>query len=373
MSYHRTSMLLSVVALTSLLACVTVAESIPQSDEQMVSKYKVTDVKTAGNRILKSSQIERLLTQAYSAIEQNDLKLAHILAEAAAEASIPADEFETSHRQILRVIENATLRKSGLADQADAKAVAVLIAAKQEQAITQGTVPAATSIDLRKTVDPSVVLDELVLSRDQPEIELTAITGRPALLPEKAGAEVKSNTEPVVEIKPEIIKVSAETPLLPKLPFISISSIDVHKAVVLIPVSEGEDPNLLEPENLARNYNQKHGSISNWEATQWRNLRPDRNTYTFTNNPLYFEDPNLERCGTSYGLLSDMRSAGLFFGRIPALPYMMASECPRECVSSKGDCPACHEFDVDAYLPELSLSPASIQAAAIVGLIFLVP
>jgi hypothetical protein len=372
-------MLLSVVALTSLLACVTVAESNPQSDEQLAApKYKVPDVTTAGNRILKPEQIERLLTEAYSAIEQSDLALAHMLAEAAAEASIPADEFEKAHRQILRGIENATLRKSALAELADAKAVAVMIAAKQEQAIIQAAASTTNLIDERSAVekqcvDPNVVLDELALSSDQPANEVTAITGRPALLPENAATEVKSNTEPVVEIKPEIIKVSAEAPELPKLPFISISSIDVHKAVVVIPVSEGEDPNLLEPENLAENYNQKHGSIRNWEATQWCNVRPDRNTYAFTNNPLYFEDPNLERCGKSYGLLSDMRSAGLFFGRIPALPYMMASECPSECVPSKGDCPACHEFDVDAYLPELSLSPASIQAAAVVGLIFLVP
>jgi hypothetical protein len=49
-------------------------------------------------------------------------------------------------------------------------------------------------------------------------------------------------------------------------------------------------------------------------------------------NPLYFEEVNLERFG--YGCsccLQPVVSAAHFFACVPALPYLMGTNCPREC------------------------------------------
>lgn len=90
-------------------------------------------------------------------------------------------------------------------------------------------------------------------------------------------------------------------------------------------------------------------------------------------NPLYFEDPNLERCGQGHGCFTELVSAVRFFGRVPVVPYMMGANPPLSCVPSLGDCPTCHVFGCDAYLPPLDKDAAALQTACTVGLIFLLP
>jgi hypothetical protein len=61
--------------------------------------------------------------------------------------------------------------------------------------------------------------------------------------------------------------------------------------------------------------------------------------------PLYFEEPNLERYGYGCGCctcccstcVQSACSAAHFFGTVPALPYMMAANCPCECNYALGD------------------------------------
>jgi hypothetical protein len=88
-------------------------------------------------------------------------------------------------------------------------------------------------------------------------------------------------------------------------------------------------------------------------------------------NPLYFEEPNLERNGYQFGCLQPAVSAAHFFATIPLLPYKMAVHPPHECVYSlgyyrPGDCaPLQHErfhFQPDA---------AAAETGAVMGLIFL--
>lgn len=90
-------------------------------------------------------------------------------------------------------------------------------------------------------------------------------------------------------------------------------------------------------------------------------------------NPLYFEDPNLERCGQGHGCFTELVSAVRFFGRVPLVPYMMGANPPLSCVPSLGDCPACHSFGHDAYLPPCDRDATALQTACTVGLIFLLP
>ncbi len=103
---------------------------------------------------------------------------------------------------------------------------------------------------------------------------------------------------------------------------------------------------------------------------------PNRNTYPICYQPLYFEDPNLERCGQTKGCLTELCSIACFAGRIPALPYLMTAQSPHQCVRALPDCPACHRFGRDAYFPkpdEVNLAGVAVQSAATVGLVFLLP
>ncbi len=115
-----------------------------------------------------------------------------------------------------------------------------------------------------------------------------------------------------------------------------------------------------------------HGQTT-WTTGDWIGIRPQRNTFPICYRPLYFEDPNLERCGRSHGCLTELASAAHFFGRIPALPYLLTANCPGKCVRALPDCPSCHEFGCDAYLPPFDAKAAGVETAAVVGLIFLIP
>lgn len=89
--------------------------------------------------------------------------------------------------------------------------------------------------------------------------------------------------------------------------------------------------------------------------------------------PLYFEDPNLERCGAGHGIATELVSAVRFFGRAPLIPYMVGSQNPHQCVRSLGDCTVCQRYGKSAYLPKLNPKGVAFQTAATLGLVFLFP
>ena len=85
-------------------------------------------------------------------------------------------------------------------------------------------------------------------------------------------------------------------------------------------------------------------------ATAYRNGHPSRNTHSFQHNPLYFEDPNLERCGRSKGCMTPACSAVHFVSTIVMSPLLVAHQCPNTCVTALPDCPTCHSFGPEAYM-----------------------
>ncbi|MFN9717821.1 MAG: hypothetical protein ACK58L_03950, partial [Planctomycetota bacterium] len=105
----------------------------------------------------------------------------------------------------------------------------------------------------------------------------------------------------------------------------------------------------------------------------WQRCHPPRNTFPFRHQPLYFEDPNMERCGQSAGCLTEAVNIAHFAGRIPIVPYMMAAHPPDQLVRALPDCPTCHSFGTDAYVPEPTLHTITVEAVAATGLIFLIP
>lgn len=91
--------------------------------------------------------------------------------------------------------------------------------------------------------------------------------------------------------------------------------------------------------------------------------------------PLYFEEINLERYG--YGCCGCLQygvSAAHFFGTVPALPYLMAADCPGECDYTlghyrPGSCPPWQYHWPPCCDPLATFSEAGI----LTGLIFLIP
>ena len=117
-------------------------------------------------------------------------------------------------------------------------------------------------------------------------------------------------------------------------------------------------------------------SSFNWQAS------------CLAHNPLYFEQVNLERygygcsgCGRCCGCndccstcLQSAAAAAHFFGTMPALPYLMAVDCPAECDYTlghyrPGSCPPWRYTCCSSWSAVGGLS----EAGVLTGLIFLIP
>jgi|GEM_PF-4779991 len=109
------------------------------------------------------------------------------------------------------------------------------------------------------------------------------------------------------------------------------------------------------------------------ESRDWELITKDWEAPGVAYNPLYFEEPNLERFGYNYGALQPFISAGRFFGRIPMLPYMIGAYPLDECryplgYARPGDCPP---YQVEK-LP-FSARGALFESLTATGLVFLIP
>jgi hypothetical protein len=106
----------------------------------------------------------------------------------------------------------------------------------------------------------------------------------------------------------------------------------------------------------------------------WSNFDYQWDATCLYHRPLYFEEINLERYG--YGChpcLQPAASAAHFFGTVPALPYLMAVDCPHECVYTlghyrPGSCPPWRH-----HWPPCDGLAAAAQAGVLTGMIFLIP
>jgi hypothetical protein len=89
--------------------------------------------------------------------------------------------------------------------------------------------------------------------------------------------------------------------------------------------------------------------------------------------PLYFEDINLERYGYSYGCAQPIVSAAHFFGRLPALPYLMSLSPPCDCQYALGYFRPGSCAPYRLHWPPLDGRAAAVEGATITGLVFLIP
>lgn len=154
-----------------------------------------------------------------------------------------------------------------------------------------------------------------------------------------------------------------------------------------------EDQALLKvPDNCAERYFAEFPAGDRTNPI-WEDRTPEGMNYCFCHKPLYFEDANLERCGYIAGKdcccaewcpdwcgcccchnMQNVVSAAYFFGTIPLLPYKMTVNCPCECVPALGRCPdGCRYSCRENYLPPWDWHAAAVEAAAVTGVIFLIP
>ncbi|MEZ6127228.1 MAG: hypothetical protein R3C59_00935 [Planctomycetaceae bacterium] len=136
--------------------------------------------------------------------------------------------------------------------------------------------------------------------------------------------------------------------------------------------TEKKSLKLAVPTNMACSY-MELDAPGYYFTTGYGVCRAPRNTHPFYHNPLYYEDPNLERCGISKGCLTTAHSAVHFTTMIAVTPYLKTCNHPRSCVKALPDCPTCESFGKDAYFPEWNWKAATVQAAAVTGLIFIIP
>lgn len=90
--------------------------------------------------------------------------------------------------------------------------------------------------------------------------------------------------------------------------------------------------------------------------------------------PLYFEQPQVERYGHSWGpILQPLISGGHFFITVPILPYKMGTYPPGECMYSLGYYRpgSCAPYMLDPF--PISVRGGLVQAGAVVGVAAIVP
>ena len=154
------------------------------------------------------------------------------------------------------------------------------------------------------------------------------------------------------------------------------------------PVAEG--PSVTMAANLTANISLPPGKLPTDKGAQLAASRPERidarmaDMWSMTNHhwsatclchrPLYFEEVNLERYGyTPSYTFQPLISAGRFLVTIPALPYKMLVERPKQCIYTlghyrPGSCaPRC------VNRPPLKLGAGAFEASVLVGLVFLIP
>ncbi len=89
--------------------------------------------------------------------------------------------------------------------------------------------------------------------------------------------------------------------------------------------------------------------------------------------PLFFEDVNLERHGYHVKYFQPLLSAAHFFSRVPALPYLTASQRSRVCNYTLGHYRPGSYAPYVWYYPQPSLTGTAIEGAVVTGLILAIP
>ncbi|QDT03155.1 hypothetical protein K227x_15370 [Rubripirellula lacrimiformis] len=98
---------------------------------------------------------------------------------------------------------------------------------------------------------------------------------------------------------------------------------------------------------------------------------PNRYPVAFCHGPLYFQQPNLERCGNGCGYLQNAISGLQLMGNTLLLPYHMTQTPPDCLVRSGPDCKTCQSLPLQLNPFPIDSHAALVELAAIGGFAFL--
>lgn len=232
-------------------------------------------------------------------------------------------------------------------------------------------VDATESMDLvqREAAEVKELADPDPPIKERPK---TFVESLPASEIQSVAAQEKSDAPKTVEpaVQPmDEVQTPSDAILAELKP---VRSIEIRKAVEVPPLAEMDNPQLREPADQAGAMLRKRPPFKFWPVYRdpWV---ASRDSFAFHHNPLWFEDPNLERCGRGKGHFTSVSSFLQFNTNIAFLPYRMTAEPWHACVRTLPDCTVCQKFGCDAYLPPWSWRAAAVQAGCIVGFIYAIP
>ncbi|MCY2965659.1 MAG: hypothetical protein NT069_18850 [Planctomycetota bacterium] len=86
-------------------------------------------------------------------------------------------------------------------------------------------------------------------------------------------------------------------------------------------------------------------------SNNWTLRQPNRYTHDIYFRSLYFEQPQLERCGRGLGCWTTVASAGTFVTHTILLPYSAIVRCPSTLVTPLGDCTTWSTYPCGVTIP----------------------
>ncbi|MFT4557325.1 MAG: tetratricopeptide (TPR) repeat protein [Planctomycetaceae bacterium] len=261
--------------------------------------------------------VRKLLTRARLELAAGDVEMSHAFAEAAAEIAIPLQVYQERPEKVLDEIEFVTGHKSVMSLENPALAMAEF---------SQPVPPAPVEYQEATTSNASAtsIWDEAAAN----DLQGFRAIGRTSL-----------------SITPKLVDNDGERRLLPER--------RAYKKLSQVPVVQH-----------TVGYSRDWTPLSySWEAPQLKY------------NPLYFEDPQLERYGNEVCILQPFLSGARFYTTIATLPYQMMSEGNSVChtvydfgYARPGDC-----VPYALEVPEFSLTGSLSSGAWVYALIVILP
>jgi hypothetical protein len=261
--------------------------------------------------------VRKLLTRARLELAAGDVEMSHAFAEAAAETTIPLKVFQETPEKLLDEIEFVTGHNSVMSLENPALAMAEF---------SQPVPPAPVEYQEATTSNASAtsIWDEAAAN----DLQGFRAIGRTSL-----------------SITPKLVDNDGERRLLPER--------RAYKKLSQVPVVQH-----------TVGYSRDWTPLSySWEAPQLKY------------NPLYFEDPQLERYGNEVCILQPFLSGARFYTTIATLPYQMMSEGNSVChtvydfgYARPGDC-----VPYALEVPEFSLTGSLSSGAWVYALIVILP
>lgn len=274
--------------------------------------------------VLGSVEVKKLIVRARMELAAGEVEMAHAFAEAAAECEVPFELFKGRSEEVVSEIEH--VRTKQLATQAS---------------YSEPALPEPASVDAAKFDDVSV--DDIFATEDSDEAADSEADSTDDLKAEETGYRAIRTKS--LSIAPRLVDADGESQQLPEG--------RARKAMSQVPKTHHEI-----------------GHSRNWGAMSYSWEAP-----ALKYNPLYFEDPELERYGNEVCMLQPVVSGTKFFATIPTLPYQMAIE-------GNGVCHTVYDLGYDRpgncvpyslHTVPFSWTAALTQGGAATAMVFILP